>query len=370
MMALFGTAVILSGCVKNYVRSDIKRYAVKLTGHSNVTVSEGYREIQEDEEGYLDHLWTVRDDDSGVVFHVLDDYYWALEEVENRLLNDYDNSVFLSLLDNRKVPETKWLYLRTSSESGLVNAQITCSFTNGETLREVYEELRSVRKAAEDAGYPGLSVRYNVQYENPLRGAVQYEIDEGDTTGELGKVDEDSYARMRKNYLSCALDYRFEEALADFSPDEINEMVHAPESVRIYRRDGAEGRAGSDSSDSNQRDYLEGVIGNSKYAGISFGTLYELLRIEGKEVTGSPWHYSFLSPEGDRIEISYEFNDLSGFNDSEGRLKKGYYYMRNDRKVRMKAYYANHFDVSEIEELTGLRFAEDRPYITSEKDES
>ena len=39
--------------------------------------------------------------------------------------------------------------------------------------------------------------------------------------------------------------------------------------------------------------------------------------------------------------------------------------MRNDRKIRMKAYYANHFDASEIESLTGLRVAEDRPYITN-----
>ena len=45
-------SVLLSGCVKKYYQSDIKSYAKKLTGRSNLSVSEGYVEIQEDEEGY------------------------------------------------------------------------------------------------------------------------------------------------------------------------------------------------------------------------------------------------------------------------------------------------------------------------------
>ena len=98
------TAVLMSGCVRKYTRGDIGSYAKKISRKGSVTVSEGYREIQEDEEGYLDHLWTVTEDESGIKFHVLDDYYWALEEVENQLLNDYASCVFLALLERKQLP--------------------------------------------------------------------------------------------------------------------------------------------------------------------------------------------------------------------------------------------------------------------------
>ena len=98
-LILLLAALLSCGCVKKYSRSEIASYAGKLTGRKNLTVSEGYQEIQEDEEGYLDHLWTVTDEDTGMVFHVLDDYYWSLEEVENQLLNDYDCAAFLFLLE-------------------------------------------------------------------------------------------------------------------------------------------------------------------------------------------------------------------------------------------------------------------------------
>jgi len=354
------TAVLMSGCVRKYTRGDIGSYAKKISRKGSVTVSEGYREIQEDEEGYLDHLWTVTEDESGIKFHVLDDYYWALEEVENQLLNDYASCVFLSLLERQQLPMDNDLSLKKTEDSGLVKAEVVCSFTDAAGLEKCYQELLSLRKAIDGAGYPDLEVPYKVQYQNPLRGAVDYDIDEGDTSGDLGSLDEKAYAQMRRNYLTCALDFRFEDVLAQFSQEEIREVVDAPETVRIYRAEGA---------DSSEPDYYDGVIGSPKYAGISFGTLYELLSIEGRKPEGNAWHYSFKAPDGARIEISYDFDDLSGFNDKRGKLQKGYYYLRDDRKVRMSAYYANHFEASEIEALTGLKVGEDRPYLTEDTNE-
>lgn len=360
-------SVLLCGCVKKHYQADIKSYVAKKTGRDSLVVSEAYQEIHEDEEGYLDHLWTVTDEGTGMVFHVLDDYYWALEAVNNQLLDDYDSSVFLWLLENRKFPETKNLFLRKTSKSGLVNAEVVCSFSDENSMRAVYEELMSLRKAAEDEGYRDLKVMYTAQYNHPLRNVIEYEDAGGDTTGEIGALDENACSLMRKNYLACALDYYFEDILKDFSQDEINEVVNSPESVRIYKVKGESGA--QDNSDSEDRIYYEGVIGNPQYAGISFGTLYELLRQENINVTGNAWHYSFPSPQGDIVEISYDFNDLSGYNDKAGKLRKGYYYIRDGKKVRMKNYYNNHFDAAAIEEITGLRVFEDRPYLT-EKEET
>lgn len=156
------TALALGGCVKKYSRSDIRSYAQKLTGRSNLTVSENYEEVQEDEEGYLDHLWTVYDEDSGITFHVLDDYYWALEDVHNRLLNDYNSAVFLALLNEGKIPQENSLSLKKTESSGLVNAELTCSFTDLDGLKGCYEDLISVRNALDRAGYEDVRDRKSV----------------------------------------------------------------------------------------------------------------------------------------------------------------------------------------------------------------
>ena len=172
---------------------------------------------------------------------------------------------------------------------------------------------------AEEAGFEGLDVPCTVKYQNPLRGAVDYDIDEGDTTEPMGSLDEEAFARMKKNYLACALDFRFEDVLAEFSQEEIDDVIHAPDTVRIYKNTasgeaaassegaseepdpsaagsaqaaGSIAESASSVSDASQeaaeasqetadRIYYEGVIGSPQYAGISFGTLYELLRQEG-----------------------------------------------------------------------------------------
>lgn len=371
------TVFVLGGCVKKYSRSDIKQYAQKLTGRSNLTVSENYQEIQEDEEGYLDHLWTVYDEDSHITFHVLDDYYWALEEVHNRLLNDYSSAVFLALLNEGKIPQQNSLSLKKTDSSGLLNAELSCSFTDLDSLKGCYDDLVSVRNALVREGYEDVSIPFTVKYSHPIRGAVNYEVDEGDTSGEIGSLDEGVFEIMRTNYLRCALDYRFDGALKEFSKEQIYDLVHSGTSVRIYRTAGQSAGSGESRDDSagstgaqqeawtpSEDDYYEGVIGSPKFVGISFGTLYALLKTEGYSPEGNAWHYSVMVPSGERLEFSYDFNDLSGFNDAQGKLQKGYYYLVDGKKVRMSTFYDNHFESSEIEKLTGLHVAEDRPRLS------
>lgn len=357
----------LGGCVKKYSRGDIKSYAKKISGRDNLTVSEKYQEIQEDEEGYLDHLWTLVDEDSGVTFHVLDDYYWALEAVENKIVDDYNSSVFLFLLGEEKIPRVNSLALKKTENSGIVQAELIGSFRNLDGLGKCYQDLQTVRSALAEAGYPDLSIPYTVRYENPIRGVIDYEVDEGDTSGELRDLDESVLSLMRKKYLTCALDYRFDNALKEFSEKEIHDLVHAETSVRIYRTSG-KSRGGAQQSPQvpAKEDYFEDVIGSPKFAGISFGTLYELLKQEGYGPEGNAWRFSVKAPDGSRLEFSYDFSDLSGFNDAQGKLQKGYYYMVDDKKVRMSTYYDNHFEASEIESLTGMTVAEDRPRLSGQ----
>ncbi len=367
MVGLIILTFLLGGCVKKYSRSDIKSYAKKISGRDNLTVSEKYQEIQEDEEGYLDHLWTVVDEDSGVTFHVLDDYYWALEAVENKIVDDYNSAVFLFLLGEEKIPRVNSLALKKTDSSGIIQAELIGSFKDLAGIEKCYQDLQTVRAALAEAGYPDLSIPFTVRYENPIRGVIDYEFDEGDTSGELRDLDESVLSLMRKNYLTCALDYRFEDALKEFSEDEIYDLVHAGTSVRIYRTSGkSEDGAQQSPSVPAREDYFEDVIGSPKFAGISFGTLYELLKKEGYGPEGNAWHFSVRVPDGSRLEFSYDFSDLSGFNDAQGKLQKGYYYIVDDKKVRMSTYYDNHFEASEIERLTGMTVAEDRPRLSGQ----
>lgn len=351
--AVLFSAFLLGGCVRKYTRGEIRAYAMKETGRSGIEVADGYREIQEDEEGYLDHLWEVTDKESGIVFHVLDDYFWSMEKVHNELKNDFDACAYLALLEAGELPRPENLSLRKTEESGLVKVQLLCGFKDLAELEACHESLLEQRRILEENGFTGDGITYVARYENPLRRAIDFEIDEGDTDGSLGSVGEESLALMRSRCLACALDYRFEDALAEFGREEIEAMVQDPRSVRIYRKQ-ADGQGG--------RRYYEGLTASPKFAGISFGTLFEILVQDGMEPKGDSWHYSFTGADGSSYEISYDFNDLSGFNDSRGRLRNGYYYIRDGKKVRMGAFYENHFDASRVSGMTGVGVAEERPH--------
>ena len=101
----------------------------------------------------------------------------------------------------------------------------------------------------DEEGYGDLKVNYTVQYEHPLSSAVEYEVQEGITTGEIGSLDESAYELMRKNYLACVMDYRFDDALKEFTQEEIDALVHAPDTVRIYKTEDGNGSSLTDAEE-------------------------------------------------------------------------------------------------------------------------
>ncbi len=64
---------LLSGCVEEYTKEDVRNYIIKEYGFDNFTISDGPEEV-EGEDGYTDLLWTITlDAEETIVFHVLDD---------------------------------------------------------------------------------------------------------------------------------------------------------------------------------------------------------------------------------------------------------------------------------------------------------
>jgi hypothetical protein len=81
--------------------------------------------------------------------------------------------------------------------------------------------------------------------------------------------------------------------------------------------------------------------------GISFSTIYEVLRRTGYPVYGTKDDFTFTGIDGSVYEMSESFID----ND-------WYYYIKDGEHVPMEAYFYDHFYSGELKEFTGIEVAE------------
>ena len=80
---------VFSACGKTYNKEDIEAYVRNELGLTKFVVSNDYKEFV-DEEGYTDKVWGVKDLENNIPFHVMNNYYYGMEWVENRLDDDYE----------------------------------------------------------------------------------------------------------------------------------------------------------------------------------------------------------------------------------------------------------------------------------------
>ncbi len=333
----------LAGCVEDYDKSDIKVYIKNTIGITGVTVSSETVSF-DDGEGYQDIIWTATVKDTGMVFHVVDDFGWGMESVSNYLWNDYASTTLLYLADD--LPDIQPLAITAQvDENGLASGGLTATFSDEAELAECYDALVALKSEFTALGYDGLSVWYNLEYQHPLRYTIPtYEEDGGDSSGRTGY--DFSYQDMKNEMVLTALDYRY-DIIEDFTVQEIEDaLVDYRYCLGVYQ--------GSETERSEYADedvvYYDDIIA-SKYAyGVSFSSLYEVLVREGYAVEGDAWHYSFTGVDSVVYEISYDFVD-----DLYGEYGLGYYYLADGEVTLMGARFYNHFVVNKIEELTGLR---------------
>lgn len=334
--------VCLSGCTKKYEREDIEEYVSANICLEDFTVSEKYR-IRTEEDGYEDKIWTVLDNRTGLVFHVIDDFSWTMEWVSNSLEHDYDAAV-LHFVENQ-LPEFTMLSLDLEQEEGLYYAEINGGFANEEELRECWSELYQLRSDIRGAGYQDLSVFFRLAYLHPLRDAAGNERRQGDGWGWMD--DHLDLREMIHRYVRMALEYRYDGTYEDFPQELVRQALEGDDNmVGIYR-----------STDSVVPEYYEDIVASPNYYGISFGSLYEILKREGFSPEGTPNHYRFTGTGGTVYEISYDFDDYV-FESDMGDAAVGYYYLKDGAQVPMDTSYYNHFEVDEIQEMTGLRLVD------------
>ena len=328
--SVFQTGVCLSlilfsvtGCgMSPASRNKIAAYVEGRYGISGYTVSEqaqkgikteyigDYLQINE----YPDYLWMVTERD-GTQFQVLDRYsssacamdtHYKLSDNFNsvhikRYLQQADCSGFTLQGDVRDCCHGVWLQ--------------GCFRTRGE-LRCLVDRLNTL---AADCP-PGLHVPYYLRYEHPYRnkGTFQYEhpfrykdtgyYDYGDTDGRdlfshesgLKTGEKLSYAEVEKRMLEVAIYMRYESVLRDFTETEIRAFVR-----------GSKYSFGARQADGSYTIYYDLLMGPGSY--FSFPTVYEVLKRNGWQVTGTPSHYSFKGLDGHTYEFSNNYMENGAF---------------------------------------------------------
>ncbi len=328
----------LSGCAGKHTQSGVRDFVVEKCGLKNFAVSD---EPKKAEDKYRNSvlLWDITlGGKEKIVFHVWEDYGWVPGAGSNSLFTDCDdvmlryyfesyNGFTNFKLDTSMHGETEW-------------NEIYASYTDRDSLHKRLDELNKFHDFVISKGFQKeYSMRYNLLFENPLRHNVEDDVEDGDFSGFVTSFDDEDRITAEQNYLYACIDYRFENHLLKFTKEEIKTFVKEQKyRIGISRGD---------------KNYVYDDLLPSKFGyGISFGTLFEILKREGLEVKGNSWKYSYIDERGNKYDFSYDFFKQNP-EDPEGKV--WYFYLKNGEPVWMDAYFYNHLHEYKIAEITGLK---------------
>lgn len=386
--ALIG-ACLLSGCATNCGKWDVSRYATERLGLANFKVSEKPMEI-EGADGYIDEVWTLRTDE-GDEFHIINDFYFRTEWVENSFRDDFAAVILSKAAGNVELNSLSNVV--KTREDGTIDSYLFGQYSSIEELKGLFDDLDTLLSNETILRYK-IDIPYRFEHQNPLRynlfqnretahplqdnsearervknlpnnsnarervknlpdnsdvqENIQYLLDDADVRGtvqydNVSKCYIYDYDKCVSNFILVCSDYRFTDQLNKISKDRIEEAIsNSGRQIKICR-DGEKYEP--------YPDLCQNIFGY----GISFGTLYEIAYREGLKVSGTPFEFSFISPDGSKYEISYSY--LATLPRGGGQTKEeeyGYYYIKDDEKIAMDACFYNHFRVDEVCEMTGL----------------
>lgn len=324
--------LLLCGCTTDYGRKDIKEFVKTEYGLKKISVKRKAEEVKHGEE-HSDYLWTVEDRESGVTFHVLDDYEVGKMGLYNSLWSDYEDA---RLVEAFKEYHPEHISLESSTEDSMYSAKIIGTYSSRKELQELFEETNAFV-----TDYLDNEVKVSVYFtmENPYRNNVDgYEVNDADYHKTAKEFGVDLYEDADNRLLLVSVDYGFDDYLADFTEEKIREVVKENK-FRLGVADSAEG----------PYEYYDDLCGSQYYYGVSFSTLYQILEREGYPVEGDKNHYSFVGVDGSTYEISYDF---VGYEYDEGKV--GYYYLKDGVETPMDFCFYNHFEAPFIRDTTGI----------------
>ncbi len=315
-------------------RRNIKKYTRELLGHNDFNLS-----ISSDKLNDNDYSWDVYDKKNDLHFHVYDEYnvsFDMLISISRDVWDDYDecliekykddipNSVqYISIYD---IPEHKYRYeyedekeefdsdnQEEENEDYLKNV----IEKNDKIFLITYDNLTSLEKSCQDlwtyfdklnALHYNFNISYRLQYDySELTSKYEYldlEYDQLTTYGTLGKDSkydrfpgafsaEDIYKEGKADYTFFGINYQLPEFSSSLSQEDIENAL----SYVIYYRVGV-------INDGELTNYDNNIYtSDSQY--LSFGNFYNLLKTQGKNVTGTPDNFEFINDNGDKYQFAY-----------------------------------------------------------------
>lgn len=377
LTSIVSAAIILllfTGCVKRYNRNYIESYLNDLyifTDNSNsYEISKQCFKV-EGIDGYTDYVWKVSSDINGknINFYVIDDYCsdagrivhdirdthynhcvkYALSDID-LLSFDLGNAYYNNYLERENKSIDKDVIHELNAGTGY---RLKSSYNNYDEYIKRFDEITDIYTKISNSDWKDVSLCFDIDYIHEYRDNVDDKpLTEADVFGRVSSFDDIEKLKQeyKDRFIIMNIDYRFYDISDIFSSDEIRDAVS-----KHYYRIGI-----LDESDSDEYTLIDDLVGNQYGYGISFGTMYELLKKDGQNVAGDALHYTYYKDNGDVYEFSYAFND-SLFDNS----KYGYYYKLNNEVVNMNYYFNNHFTCKKVQEITGIPVV--TVYYTEEK---
>ncbi len=301
--------------VIDYVKSNYKLIGFKVGEHPQKSVGD---------DGYTDYVWTVTEKD-GARFIVIDDYYYGHEWVTHSLR---DNRNYLRVKEYLRSADISGFTLKDEPNGLLGAITLLYNYTDRQELRRGIERMNAM--AAECPA--GLTLFFDMIYAHKYRSIGAYVSSAGDTSYHLKRGETAEAAPCEEKMLSVAIDMRYDEVLREFGPERIKAMVRGNNyAFGVLQPDGS------------YKVYVDLLLNSLGY-GISFPTLYELLKRGGYAVSGTKERYAFKGLDGHSYEFSNDFQE-----------NQAYYYILDGQRVPMAAYFYNHWHFRDIKAMTGIQ---------------
>ena len=327
---------LLSGCIKNYTKRDVHKYIRQEMGLRKFRIIDGPIEKKNDE-GYTDEWWTVTTEDYSfdepLTFHVINHMSYSLW-ASNYLMDDINAQIFKRLSEEYdqsealRMVQTTDYFLSTGYFEATVNkrADFEAIFPEIERFQEfvrnypellemsfeVRFEVDSETSAAEDdSDYEDEywdDSYIEKEYDSPddfLRDSFYSisftsETSRSELHNKMHEVGEYSYQNgVVYEYLADCLFYGIKDRIAEFSNDEISNVIS-------WNKDLIEVR------DRNENVLLPNIVYATDSNYIPIGHVYDLLKLQNIPAEGDWTHYSFTGKDGASYEIGYDQPYIQG----------------------------------------------------------
>ena len=328
---------LLSGCrLSHFERSEIVEWT-KEEFDEKVVVSGQYEE-RTGEDGYVDRVWEAwLKSTPDLKFEIVSDCYYGMESVHHSINTTYYNVCGSHVFDLVRA-ECATGFVPDETQHAFSSYRVKLLYADRAEMEQAIADMETVDEAMKRYGAEDC-IAYTLEYDDPLAEVDDTILSETFRTDSLSGA----MQQLTDEFILYAADFRL--ALDQFTQEEIEDAVeHSDQKFLLTRADGT------------QISYPDLAVSRFGY-GMSFGTLYEVLKREGFEPQGSPEDFSFVGIDGCEYAFSYRFNDYQhSVEHSPTGYRNGYYYLRDGEIIPMDYYFYNHMRTDKIKEMTGLSF--------------